>query len=401
MVEQIIMRSGSHSLNGFNFDHIVPVSGLDFSSQVKSCVDQLQEFIHHEGNQAYYVTQQTFFIHADSREQYDERAGEIRRHLHQAGGMNQPATSIVAQSPVSGNDVVLELICIPADTDREVIYKSWAGINYTVVEYNGYKAVHCAGLTGEPQDTISACSHRAFKTGMHILSLEGLSIDNIVRQWNYIEKITAVTEGGESQNYQIFNDIRANYYDMGHFDSGFPAATGIGMDTGGVIISFIALSDAEDLILKPIRNPGQIDAHSYSEGVLQGSESMKCTPKFERAKMISTGGRHYFYVSGTASILGEKTVHAGDVAKQTRTTIDNIRRLFSRENQASLGLSFDVSAILFSHLRVYVKHQEDVEVVRQICEENLNCKSSLFLKSDVCREDLLVEIEGVFSITES
>ena len=44
MVEQIIMRSGSNTLNGFNFDHIVPASGADFEEQVRSCIEQLNEF---------------------------------------------------------------------------------------------------------------------------------------------------------------------------------------------------------------------------------------------------------------------------------------------------------------------------------------------------------------------
>ena len=81
--------------------------------------------------------------------------------------------------------------------------------------------------------------------------------------------------------------------------------TGIGMTTGGVIIGFIALSPSDQVSVKPIQNPGQIDAHRYSELVLKGTVSeglaRKCTPKFERAKMVSIGSSHYIYVSGTAS----------------------------------------------------------------------------------------------------
>jgi len=132
--------------------------------------------------------------------------------------------------------------------------------------------------------------------------------------------------------------------------------------------------------------------------VLEGNSQEKCTPKFERAKLVSIGSRNYMYVSGTASILGELTMHVGDVEKQTLTTIENIRRLFSKENQEAMGLNFDVAEIQFSHLRVYVKKMEDIPAVEKICREELNCKSSLFLESDVCREDLLVEIEGVFTI---
>ncbi len=398
MVEQIIMRSGSNTLNGFNFDHIVPASGADFQEQIKSCMQQLNAFMHQEEDQHLFITQQTFFISAHSRDEYETRSAIIKDQLSELCGSNLPATSIVAQSPSGNRDVVLELICTKDAEDKKVSYKSLSGLHYTVIEYQGYKTLHCAGLMGEVSDTITEASERAFNMALSILGKEGLSIRNIIRQWNYIEQIALVKDHeGSPQNYQDFNDVRARYYDQVQFDQGYPAATGIGQDTGGVIIGFIAVSDSENIRIKPIANPGQIDAHRYSELVLEGSSSQKCTPKFERAKLVSIGSRNYIYVSGTASILGEKTVHEGDVEKQTLTTIENIKRLFTKENQDKLGLSFDVSKILFSHLRVYVKYKKDIPAVQKVCEAELNCKSSLFLESDVCRENLLVEIEGVFT----
>jgi enamine deaminase RidA (YjgF/YER057c/UK114 family) len=355
--------------------------------------------MHREKGQHYMVTQQTFFISAETREQYEERAGSIRQQLLKTCGTDLPATSIVAQPPAGDLDVVLELICTRSVEEKKVTYKTHEGINYTVIEYQGYKTVHGAGLMGLVGDSISEASTRAFELAKGILVKEGLSIRNIIRQWNYIENIAAVDYVKHpSQNYQDFNDVRARYYGEVSFDQGYPAATGIGQETGGVIIGFIAVSDSDIISIQPIANPGQIDAHRYSELVLEGNSEDKCTPKFERAKLITIGSRNYIYVSGTASILGEETVHAGDVEKQTLTTIENIKRLFSRENQDKLGLDFDVDAIQFSHLRVYVKHKKDMPVVKRVCDAELNCKSSLYLKSDVCREDLLVEIEGVFTV---
>lgn len=399
MVEQIIMRSGSHSLNGFNFDHIVPTTGKDFSAQVQSCVQQLDEFIREEEETRFFITHQTFFISARTREEYESRSAAIRSQLSRICGTPLPATSIVAQSPAHGSDVVLELICTKESDRKKVVYKTHQGLSYTVVEYDSFKAVHCGGLMGKAGDSIHESSVKAFEQAMEILSAEGLSIHHIIRQWNYIENIAWVKNRKDSeQNYQIFNDVRSSYYDKGEFTFGYPAATGIGMDTGGVIIDFLALSESDQVHIQPIENPGQIDAHKYSELVLEGNSVQKCTPKFERAKLVSLGQRNYVYVSGTASILGEKTMHVGDVEQQTITTIENINRLFSKENQEKLGLDFNVSRIRFSHLRVYVKHHEDIPAVERICDSMLNCKSSLFLKSDVCRQDLLVEIEGVFTI---
>ena len=399
MVEQIIMGSGSNTLNGFNFDHIVPASGADFKEQVRSCIEQLQEFLHQGEDMSLFVTQQTFFILARTRQEYEERSTIIRNQLLNLCGTSLPATSIVAQSPAGKLDVVLELICTKDSDDKKVRYKSLSGVNYTVIEYQGFKTVHCAGLMGNVDDTITEAAERAFKMALTILNQEGLSIKDIIRQWNYIEDIAMVEDMEDApQNYQDFNDVRARYYDQVKFEQGYPAATGIGQDTGGVIIGFIALSESDIISIKAIGNPGQIDAHKYSEIVLEGNSDQKCTPKFERAKLVTIGTRNYIYVSGTASILGEKTVHEGDVEKQTLTTIENIKRLFSKENQDMLGLDFDVAKIQFSHLRVYVKFKKDIPAVQKVCNAELNCKSSLFLESDVCRENLLVEIEGVFTV---
>jgi enamine deaminase RidA (YjgF/YER057c/UK114 family) len=295
-------------------------------------------------------------------------------------------------------DVVLELICSKAAEGKQITYKSLSGISYTLIEYQDYKVVHGAGLMGQMGDTITEASERAFELALAILREEGLSFKNIIRQWNYIEDIAMVEDENAPQNYQDFNDVRDRYYGQVAFDQGYPAATGIGQDTGGIIMGFIAISDSCNITIKPISNPGQIDAHRYSEVVLEGNSEEKCTPKFERAKLVTIGTRNYIYVSGTASIIGEETVHAGDVKKQALTTIENIRRLFSKENQHALGLDFDVAKIQFSHLRVYVKYKEDIPTVQKVCEAELSCRSSLFLESDVCREDLLVEIEGVFTV---
>ena len=402
MVEQIIMRIDSQPSTNFDVEHISPTPGKPFSEQVRNCIGQLASFLDPRNGERYFITQQTFFIAARDRAEYDERSALIRRELASLCGASQPATSVVAQSPAPGSEVVLELICTRASRDKRVIYKRAGEIPYTVVDYGHFKAVHCAGLMGATGDSVTEAAKKAFESAVAILDREELAIHHIIRQWNYIEDIAWVNEtGGAKQNYQDFNDVRADYYERSSFSHGYPAATGIGMDTGGVIIDFIALSESDRVRIMPIGNPGQIDAHRYSEEVLMGGAPRKCTPKFERAKMVSIGSEAYFYVSGTASILGEKTMYPGDVAKQTETTIENIRRLFSRENQDVTGIRFELDQIRYSHLRVYVKQKEDIPVVSRICEERLNSSSYLYLESDVCREELLVEIEGVFTIHTS
>jgi hypothetical protein len=130
-----------------------------------------------------------------------------------------------------------------------------------------------------------------------------------------------------------------------------------------------------------VSNPRQVDAHAYSEGVLVGEIPEKTSPKFERAKRVVRDGVETVFVSGTASIIGEESVALGDVAAQTKTTLDNIATLTPDG--------------ALSWLRAYVKRAGDIPVVREVCEATLPGTPALYVHSDVCRAELLVEIEGV------
>ena len=46
-------------------------------------------------------------------------------------------------------------------------------------------------------------------------------------------------------------------------------------------------------------------------------------------------------------------------------------------------------------VRVYIKQQEDYAKVRAVCEKRLGELPTIYAVADVCRPDLLVEIEGV------
>ncbi len=72
-----------------------------------------------------------------------------------------------------------------------------------------------------------------------ILASEGMSMDDLVRQWNYIGNILETKNN--CQNYQLFNEVRNDYYTRFRKVKSYPAATGVGMMHGGVILDFCAL----------------------------------------------------------------------------------------------------------------------------------------------------------------
>ena len=86
------------------------------------------------------------------------------------------------------------------------------------------------------------------------------------------------------------------------------------------------------------------------------------------------------FVSGTAAIVGEESVAPDNIGVQTRTTIDNIAAL--------------VGPSRLSNLRAYVKRRTDLPAVRDICEAAFGSIPAVYVQADVCRDDLLVELEG-------
>jgi chorismate lyase/3-hydroxybenzoate synthase len=81
------------------------------------------------------------------------------------------------------------------------------------------------------------------------------------------------------------------------------------------------------------------------------------------------------------------------VGLQTRETLVNIRAVIEqaiRKGFAPVDFASDLA------LKVYVRHAEDFAEVRDIIQEEFGAPSELIvLQADICRADLLVEIEGV------
>jgi enamine deaminase RidA (YjgF/YER057c/UK114 family) len=230
----------------------------------------------------------------------------------------------------------------------------------------------------------------AFSTFKNLLKSNGFPVNSIVRQWNYVEDILGFDDN--KQRYQEFNNVRSDFY-ADYFDiTGYPAATGIGMNRGGVIIEFIAInSNIANSV--PVDNPSQVPAHDYSGNVLAGDDfTRKETPKFERARYLELFGNKLLLISGTASIRGEKTVGINDPAEQTRVTIENIKRLYS-----PLVLSrFSDNNIepVYGHSRVYVKNRKDFSAIKKTFKSYFGDLPVVYIIADICRDDLLVEIEG-------
>ena len=384
--------------------YILPKKGSEFHEQLDECIAELKNYS--KNSQEYKIIHQLFFIKTQSNNEYTVLKDEIYNSLR-AIYKHIPSSSVIAQLPDNGFMITVELLVLMNITeDTTINYSDNKGVFYTTINTKDYTQLFAGGISVEKLDqSYSVQADGAYKLMKQILDTESMTFSDVIRQWNYIEGIINInTETGKKyQNYQILNDVRAAYYSKEKFEHGYPASTGIGMNAGGIILEFIAIKPNNGVNIVPLKNPVQTDAYDYSQGVLVGNslvqEDKKSSPKFERAKYISINEKKTIYVSGTASIREEKTIGINDVRKQTEVTIENIANLVSITNLNNAGISNNYEKISFSFIRVYVKKISEINAVKEICNAYYKGIPINYLVADICRDNLLVEIEGIAEIS--
>ena len=361
--------------------------GGEAADQARACLAALRERLDASGLTDREILRLTFFLDAGTDSGGAASRNKLAAVLREAFGPLPPPASFVAQPPERGRHAALEAAVLPRRfAELEVRRRSLGDLSYVVVEGPGFREVHGGGLASDGRsEDLSVPARQAFEKMAGILRRERLTFGHVIRQWSYIEDIAGVrtVRGKRVQNYQAFNDVRTLFYGRSAFPAGYPAATGIGQAAGGIVLEFVALEAGAGVKVVPLSNPRQVDAHQYSGRVLVGSavEGLpeRTSPKFERAKLVGRGGAALVYVSGTAAVLGQKSVGRGDAEAQARTTIRNIGA-FPGE---------------LTCLRAYVKRAADIPKVRRVCERAFGPVPALYLKADICRKELLIELEGV------
>ena len=92
-------------------------------------------------------------------------------------------------------------------------------------------------------------------------------------------------------------------------------------------------------------------------------------------------------------ILSENSCRE-DIIEQTVLTMENINTLASAETMAKYGVASPAD-LEYTMLRIYLKHDFNLDVVKQWFDENYPSVEKVYLLADICREELLIEIEGI------
>lgn len=235
-------------------------------------------------------------------------------------------------------------------------------------------------LEQHPGETLQALAKQAYTRIFEFIDHHDYR--NLLRVWHYFPQINDNDENG-LERYRGFNVGRHEAFVANNrsiSEESVPAASALGSNSGALTIYFIAGKQPG----KSVDNPRQVSAYNYPH--LFGPRS----PIFVRAMSVTLGGQHCLFISGTASIVGYETLHQNDVVKQSDETMRNIRVLLERAPyyEAAQGHML---------LKVYLRHAHDLATVRARVQDEFGtrCKA-VYLHSNICRSDLLLEIEGAY-----
>ncbi|MDO9219571.1 MAG: hypothetical protein Q7T90_00975 [Thiobacillus sp.] len=230
------------------------------------------------------------------------------------------------------------------------------------------------------QPPLQSTTEAAYQAIFALLEARGFSA--LLRVWNYFPAINQESHGIE--RYRQFNIGRQDAF-LAHDRSvigNVPAACALGTASGGLHIAFLATRAN----VTSIENPRQLSAYHYP------SQYGPRSPTFSRAGLVNLGGRNMLFISGTASIVGHQTLHDDDVVAQTRECLNNIAAITAEANRLAPAANFRLDQLAY---KVYVRRPADLATVREAMAHYLNAPVvAIYLQADVCRANLLVEIEA-------
>ncbi len=233
-------------------------------------------------------------------------------------------------------------------------------------------------------DELETLTRAAYVRILDLCSTRGRP--HLLRCWNVVPQINSESLGLE--RYKLFCKGRAEGYathiDETRLDSFLPASSAVGGHGTTLVIHFIASREPG----RHVENPRQIAAYRYPPQY--GPKS----PSFARATVTPPSAGSLVFISGTASIVGHKSLHEHDLIAQLDETMRNIRVLIEEIDEGPLSEANLASRLAM--LRVYVRRGADWPLLRASLRERLGDRVPLIaVSADICRRELLLEIEGV------
>jgi chorismate lyase/3-hydroxybenzoate synthase len=269
-------------------------------------------------------------------------------------------------------------------SDKPVTMRETAGCSMAMTDDVVIGSICLDERSGVSLDTTTYAGYRDL-----LQQLRLLGYPHLWRIWNYFPRINDDQDGLERYRRFCVGRHQALTESMADLPTALTAATAVGTRSGPLQIVFIAGAHPAT----HLGNPRQLNAYEYPQDY--GPRS----PSFARATVTRSEQDTRLYIAGTASIVGHTSQHAGHPMEQTRESVRNLRAVLDQANHIT-GIDLTEAQHRAAY-KVYVREPDSLPDIRRALQDSpLSAHHLVFLEGDLCRRELLMEIEGLI-IAES
>lgn len=231
------------------------------------------------------------------------------------------------------------------------------------------EGIHFGTWSSDDED-IERASRAAYDDILRTIDERGFP--HLLRVWNHVRDLNRGTD--DEERYRRFCAGRHDAFDAaGWTNRMLPAASGVGMREGSLSVYYVAGREPG----RHVENPRQVSAYDYPR------QYGRRSPSFARATVVDD----LVFVSGTSSVVGHETRHAGDVDAQVDETLINLDAVLIAAGTRGIES--------LQQVKTYVRRAEDYPRIAARIAAALPGAKALFVESDICRGELLVEVDGV------
>lgn len=296
--------------------------------------------------------------------------------------------NVIRKSEIGG-----QLVDVWLCEDGQEVSRSTEGIFSIVEAREGMSGTASVPLPGRDGPALAAATARVYLEMFRLLDAKPDL--RLLRVWHYIPFINepVAGRGGLTDMYRYFNKGRFDAY-LQHFGDDarswmLAAASAVGTQDKMLSVEFFAAPSVPAFL----ENEAQVPPRGYS------AKFGPVPPLFVRGAVFESGGRRILLSSGTAAIRGEDSLYEGDAGAQFAGAMNNLALLAGEKNlrRHGAGPGFEIGDLQI--LRVYYRREEDRAALEGLAAGVVppGCGVSM-VHADICRPELLTEVEGVFAV---
>lgn len=353
---------------------MMPEAGNDAAGQARQLYEALAELLEREN--AWIFSERIF-----AQRQSIARVMQVRGKVLAGRVDAVPPTCLAAPMTHHGPVAGLQVHAIRAEQkpmplrcwDRRSPLQAPAGRSFTS---DGRRWLFVTGRSAPDGEGPVSQARHTFQCARCLLQQAGATMHCVARTWLWLDDIL--------DWYGPFNAVRTRFFheqqliDVAHGTRRLPASTGVGL-TGVQRRAHGDRSCTMDLIAMP----GQEAQIRILEAAGEQESAFRYGSAFSRACIAPMPGGPTLFISGTAAIdAAGRTEHVGRIEPQIAATLSHVRALLA---QAGCGDEQVLTSLIYCKTPAVQRDFERLH--RQFPWPFIS------LIADVCRDDLLFEVE--------